>query len=239
MDNIQQEILRLVEEAGPKNPITYVQNIVKPLAVNSLNQAIETCTECPIANCVKTKISGNPNASVLILGESPTVADNSGIAFQCDEQSNKMIKALQRVNANFEELAFMNSIACFPRTETGEKRTPTVKERKACKPFVDYLVETIKPVLIIASGGIAINNLNEDIGKQKVTNIRGKVFYYRGIPVMPTYHPVMFSKLEATGMYGEDHISSLMWEFIEDVENALLLTKELYPHLNIILEEEE
>lgn len=237
MDNIQQEILKLVEKANPNNPITYVSNIVRPLAVERLNEAIETCSSCPIANnCVKTKVSGNPNASVLILGEAPSVSDNSGIAFQCDEQSNKMIKALQRVNANFEELAFMNSIACFPCTETGEKRTPTVKERKECKPFVDYLVDTIRPVLIIASGGIAINNLNEDIGKQKVTNIRGKVFYYRGIPVMPTYHPVMFSKLEQTGLYDDEHISGLMWEFIGDIEDALLLAKELYPHINIMLE---
>ena len=122
----EEQILQLVKEDNPANPLSYVHNIVKPLAVNVLNDYILQCNDCNICNCVKTIGYGNPNASILIIGESSLEEnqenkDNNPINNSCGETLKLILKKLA---INKDSIFFINSVNCFPTRERGPTPIP-------------------------------------------------------------------------------------------------------------------
>ena len=242
---IEEQILKLVEEADPANPIDFVQNIVKPLAKKKLDNYILTCEDCGICNTKKTISNGNPNASIMIIGESCSEdqqEDSEEYVFPFNNEAGESLaKALTNLNVNTEEIFFINSVNCFPHRENNGikiKRAPTKTERTNCKVFLDYAIKVVQPLLIICLGGVATNDINEEIGKQNITKIRGNYFQYRGINVMPTFNPGYFAELEKAGQIDEDTIVNYQWDFFNDLQKALTDLQEHYPDLTIINKEE-
>jgi DNA polymerase len=241
---MENQILQLVKQADPDNPISYVHNIVKPFAQEKLNNYILNCTDCSICNCKKSITKGNPNASIMIIGESCTEDQQSSeINYPFDNESGQALyKTLDSLNVNLDELFFINSVNCFPyRDRNGEilKRAPTKTERTNCKLFLDYALKIVEPLLIICLGGVAVNGINEEIGKQNITKIRGNYFMYRGIKVMPTFHPGYFLELEKSNRFDEETINNYKWDFYNDIEKAISDLQEQYPDLDLIKNNEE
>src|SRR4030065_949206 len=67
-------------------------------------------------------------------------------------------------------------------------RDPEEDEIISCRVFLDKQIDIIAPKIIITLGRIALQTfMNND--KIKITAARGTFFEYKGIPVMPTFHP--------------------------------------------------
>lgn len=241
MDNTQNTILDLVKGVNPDNPLSYVLNAVKPLAKQKLDEAIFSCTDCEIScNSKKSLTKGNPNASILIIGESVTI-DQQESDEECvypfeDDYKEALTNILDSLNINYNQLFFINSVNCFPN-RNGEKRGATVNERKNCKYFLDYAIKMVEPLMIICLGAISVNGINEEIGKQKITDIRGSFFTYRGIDVMPTFHPRYFKELTSRDI-PEDVIDEYYNEFYYDLLTAFNTFSEKYPNIKIYNTEE-
>ncbi len=76
-----------------------------------------------------------------------------------------------------------NIVKCRPPSN----RNPEDDEIAACMPFVEKQVKIINPDVIMSLGRISANAL---IGvQQPIGRLRGNFFDYRGIPLMPTFHP--------------------------------------------------
>lgn len=241
---IEEKILDLVKEANPSNPISFVHNIVKPFAIEQLDNYILNCNDCDICNCTKTLTKGNPNASIMIIGESST-EDQQGneysYPFEC-ESGDFLNRALEKIGVNKEEIFYVNSVNCFPHRNLNDniiKRAPTKTERTNCKLFLDYAIKTVEPLLIICLGSVATNGINEEIGKHNISKIRGEYFMYRGIKVMPTFHPGFFIELEKSAKLDEETITAYQWDFFNDLNKAFNDLQEEYPDLNIINNVEE
>jgi DNA polymerase len=56
-----------------------------------------------------------------------------------------------------------------------------------CKPFLLREIAAVQPEVIVVLGNTAMRNLL-DI-KQGITRVRGQFQDYRGVKVMPTFHP--------------------------------------------------
>jgi uracil-DNA glycosylase family 4 len=57
----------------------------------------------------------------------------------------------------------------------------------ACRPFLDGQIDAVGPKVIVALGKPATSLL---LGRDvSITRVRGTWQDYRGIPVMPTFHP--------------------------------------------------
>ncbi|MBN1257006.1 MAG: uracil-DNA glycosylase, partial [Planctomycetes bacterium] len=66
-------------------------------------------------------------------------------------------------------------------------RDPEAGEVGSCTPYLHEQLRIIRPKLIIALGRISGQILS---GKRmSMKNLRGQFFQYRGIPLLPTYHP--------------------------------------------------
>ena len=82
-----------------------------------------------------------------------------------------------------EDVYIGNILKCRPP----QNRTPSPTECNNCRPFFDQQFELIKPKHVVALGGTAAKSLlNTATG---ITRPRGKVYDYRGVPLVCTFHP--------------------------------------------------
>ena len=77
-----------------------------------------------------------------------------------------------------------NIVKCRPPSN----RDPGSDEIKSCRGFLDQQIAIIQPRVIMTLGRIAVQTLLENINV-KMTAIRGNLLEYRGITLVPTFHP--------------------------------------------------
>ncbi len=147
-----------------------------------------------ICNLKKTAINtvvgdGNENANIMLIGEAPGAEeDKAGKPFvgAAGILLNRMLNA---IDLKREDIYITNIIPWRPPNN----RTPTNDEILLCLPFVQKIIEIIKPKLILLLGATsakAILNSNLSIAK-----LRGEWHEYQSINYkekvncLVTYHP--------------------------------------------------
>ena len=81
----------------------------------------------------------------------------------------------------------------MPAGVTGNRK-PRPDEMATCSPWLHEQIDLIQPEVMIALGGTAVEGLIG--GPVMITRLRGKWQSYRGIPLMPTYHPAYLLRSE-------------------------------------------
>jgi DNA polymerase len=153
--------------------------------LESLAASAAGCTLCRLSEKRSTVVfgEGHPKASVLFIGEGPGAEeDRTGRPFvgQAGRLLDQMIFAM-----GFErrEVYIANVVKCRPPGN----RDPKDDEVAACAAFLDRQIELIQPTVIVALGKPASRRLtgtNKPMGA-----LRGRWSSYRGIPLMPVFHP--------------------------------------------------
>lgn len=154
-----------------------------PLA--AIRADLGDCTRCKLC-AGRTHIVfgvGNPRARLMFVGEGPGAdEDREGEPFvgRAGQKLNEMIRAIGLAR---EEVYIANVVKCRPP----DNRTPEPDEVATCSPFLFRQIEAISPRVIVALGSPAAKTL---LGtKVGITQLRGNFGSFRGIPVMPTFHP--------------------------------------------------
>lgn len=127
--------------------------------------------------------TGDPGARLLFVGEGPGAdEDRQGLPFvgKAGQLLNKIIEAMGLTR---EQVYIANVVKCRPP----DNRAPQPDETAACTPFLFRQIEIIAPTVIVALGAPATHALIES--SAGITKIRGTFREFRGIPVMPTFHP--------------------------------------------------
>ena len=133
---------------------------------------------------------GNPNASIMLIGEAPAAdEDMQGIPF-CGESGQLLDKMLAAIGLNRAENVYRsNTIFWRP----AGNRQPTPEEIAICLPFVEKHIALIAPKILILAGGVAVRALlNND---QAISRLRGKWYEYNNeyltapIKTALLYHP--------------------------------------------------
>src|SRR5258707_15750972 len=66
---------------------------------------------------------------------------------------------------------------------------------QTCIPYLHAQIDVIQPKVLVALGATAVEGL---LGKTEgITRLRGQWKAYRGIPLMPTYHPAYLLRNQA------------------------------------------
>ena len=82
-----------------------------------------------------------------------------------------------------EEVYVTNIVKCRPP----QNRDPEIEEVELCKEYLLKELEIIKPKIIVTLGRIAFKYLLND--ETPISKARGKIFEFKGIKVIPIYHP--------------------------------------------------
>lgn len=126
---------------------------------------------------------GSGQATLVFVGEAPGQdEDRQGRPF-VGKAGQLLTRIISAIGLTREEVYITNIIKCRPPNN----RNPQQDEIVSCEPFLGKQLESIRPKIICALGTFAAQTLLET--DEKISRLRGRFHEYRGIKVMPTYHP--------------------------------------------------
>lgn len=175
-----------VRELSLREPSVREPSMRDPGAVlSALREEIGDCKRCKLCHARKTIVFGvgNPSASLMFVGEGPGAdEDAQGEPFvgRAGQKLNEMIRA---IGLTREDVYIANVVKCRPPGN----RDPEADEVGTCSPFLFRQIEAIQPKVIVTLGSPATKTLLDT--KAGITSLRGRWGSFRGIPVMPTFHP--------------------------------------------------
>ena len=155
-------------------------------ALAEQERALQGCTRCKLCKS-RTNIafgSGHPQAKLMVVGEGPgEEEDRQGKPF-VGRAGQLLTKMLESVKLDRERDCYIaNVVKCRPE----RNRNPEPDEVAACNPFLMAQIDTLRPAVILALGNFAAQTL---LGtKEGITKLRGRVYPYREIALVPTFHP--------------------------------------------------
>src|SRR5215471_16711434 len=108
-----------------------------------------------------------------------------------------LTRIIQTMGLSRETVYIANILKCRPDTpgQSSGNRKPTPEEMATCIPWLHQQIDLIRPRVLVALGATAVEGL---LGKTLgITKLRGTWQTYRGIPLMPTYHPAYLLRNQA------------------------------------------
>jgi DNA polymerase len=179
-----------------------------------VREQLGECTRCRLCEG-RTQIvfgDGDPQAALMFIGEGPGEnEDLRGLPFvgRAGELLTQMIE--KGLGIPRRDVYICNIVKCRPPGN----RTPLSDEVASCRPFLDAQIDAVQPRVIVALGKPAASLLlGRDVA---ITRARGTWHAYRGIPVMPTFHPAFVLR-----QYTEEN-RRLVWS---DLKAALERTRQ-------------
>ena len=146
---------------------------------------VKGCTRCGLSETRQNTVfgEGSPDARIFFIGEGPGQnEDETGRPFvgRAGELLDKMIVAMGLSRG---EVYIANVVKCRPPGN----RQPAAAEVEACTPYLVKQLDWIRPAAIVTLGLPATHFLLG--GKLPMGKLRGRWHEWRGIKLMPTYHP--------------------------------------------------
>lgn len=183
---------------GSENPLETARVLLAPYNHRKNNQDIKSCTLCGMHN--KKKLSyGNPNANILII---------SDYASDIPKYNKFFEEILNYSDLSKDDIYVTFAVNCICKRSDGDPRMPTYTELKNCKQYTDFVIDFVKPKVIISMGATALNQFTPD-NVNILQNI-DKTTCYKGIPTIVTYSVRDIFNFEKIGEPTEDKIDSII-----------------------------
>jgi len=160
--------------------------------MEQLRERAAVCVKCP--NLVATRKSvvfgvGDIHAPIMFVGEAPGADEDAQGEPFVGAAGQLLTKIIQTMGLSRQTVYIANILKCRPDTpgQTSGNRKPSPEEMKTCLPYLQAQIDLIQPKVLVALGATAVEGLlNQTV---YITKLRGQWHTYRGIPLMPTFHP--------------------------------------------------
>jgi DNA polymerase len=153
--------------------------------LEDIKKEVDRCKGCKLHSTRTNTVfgEGNPKAEIMFIGEAPGETE--------DLQGRPFVgRAGQLLDKIIEAMGYKRSdvyIANVVKSRPPGNRPPEADEVAACSPFLFRQINVVKPKVLVALGGTSLKCLFGD--EAKISAMRGKFIDYRGVPLMPTFHP--------------------------------------------------
>lgn len=154
--------------------------------LDELNQSqVATCTRCRLHEQRTHTVfgEGDPDAQIVFIGEGPgETEDQTGRPFvgRAGQKLDDMIAAM---GLRRQQVYICNIVKCRPPGN----RAPASDEVDTCTPVLVRQLEIIRPKVIVTLGLPATQFMLAS--KLSMGKLRGQWHDWRGIKLMPTFHP--------------------------------------------------
>lgn len=186
---------QVVPTTGPS-----LDPVAKAAAMSDLRTRALACVKCPHLAAARSNVVfgvGNIDAELMFVGEAPGAdEDIQGEPF-VGAAGQLLTKIIQTMGLSRQQVYIGNILKCRPDTpgQSSGNRKPTTEEMATCIPYLHEQIDLIRPKVLVALGATAVEGLlGKTIG---ITKLRGNWKIYRGIPLMPTYHPAYLLRNQA------------------------------------------
>jgi len=180
-----------------------------PETLDTVRDALGDCQRCPLGARRKRLVfgEGNPQADLVFVGEAPGAdEDLQGRPF-VGRAGQLLTRIIEAMGLKREEVYICNILKCRPPGN----RNPEPPEIAACEPFLIRQLAAIRPRIVCALGAVATRALLKT--DAPITALRGRFQTYRGIRLMPTYHPAYLLRNPAA--------KKQVWEDVQEMMRVL------------------
>jgi len=186
---------------------------LSPSSLEEVAAEVAGCRRCPLHETRSHTVfgEGDPAADLLFVGEGPG-ADEDRLGRPFVGRAGRLLDDIieKGMGLRREQVFIANVVKCRPP----ENRNPEPVEIASCTPYLHAQIDLIRPKVIVALGKFAAQTLLET--KSPISRLRGRFFDYRGIQLMPTFHPSYLLRKP------ED--KRLAWDDIQQVMRLLNLS---------------
>lgn len=161
-------------------------------AMEELRRQALACQQCPHLVKARTQVVfgvGSVDTELMFVGEAPGAdEDRLGEPF-VGRAGQLLTKIIGAMGYSRESVYIANILKCRPDLPEGSRgnRPPRPEEMDTCKPYLVRQIEIIRPKVIVALGNTAVQGLLNV--RSTMGSVRGRWQDFRGVPVMPTFHP--------------------------------------------------
>ena len=164
-------------------------------AWDELRERVRTCRKCGLCETRHNTVFGEGpvnNCRCVIIGEAPgEEEDKSGRPFV--GRAGKLLTEILEKGAGIprESVYIMNVLKCRPP----ENRNPNLKEMVSCSEHLEAQLVLLHPDIVVTMGGVSTQFL---LGLTSgITKLRGKWHKWRGIRLLPMFHPSYLLRTES------------------------------------------
>jgi uracil-DNA glycosylase family protein len=198
----------------------------------ALRKAVQQCRGCDLyrnaTQAVFGEIDEKPRpgqhgVAVMMIGEQPgDKEDIEGRPF-VGPAGKLLDQCLEEANIERSQVYVTNAVKHFKWEPRGKRRIhekPTMREIKACRPWLDAEMEVVSPKLIVCLGATAAQAL---LGSSfKVTQQRGTLQHVEGLaPIIATVHPSSILRAQT-----DEDRQQEMASFVADLKRVSKYLKE-------------
>ena len=153
--------------------------------LEDIRRDIGDCTRCGLCEGRTQVVNsyGNPKARLMFVGEAPGADEDAQGKPFVGRAGQLLTKIIEAIGLKREDVLIGNVNRCRPPGN----RQPTLEEAAICRPFLFREIAAVQPDVIVVMGNTALRNLLET--REGITRVRGQFQDFRGIKVMPTFHP--------------------------------------------------
>ena len=183
----------------------------KQQLLNAIYKPYEGCNGCHFEMPRATQIvwgDGNINSSLIFIGEAPgRDEDLQGKPFV--GRSGKLLNKILEAHGTARENVYITNIV---KVRPPNNRRPLPAEMEKSRPLLFSQIGILKPKVICTLGSAALEGLLGDA--VKITKTRGTPISWRGLVIIPAYHPAYILR-------NPKELPAL----VQDIEKALSLSK--------------
>ncbi|HJX59184.1 hypothetical protein A2V61_03655 [Candidatus Woesebacteria bacterium RBG_19FT_COMBO_47_8] len=160
----------------------------KSARLQDLKKRMQNDTALPLRNSATQLVfgEGSPDTKIFFLGEGPGYwEDQKGRPFVGNAGAllNQLLYSIKLPRQD----VFITNVICF---RPPENRDPLPEEIEAFRPYIDEMIDIMKPKLIVTLGRFSMAKF---VPGAKITAVHGKSFVVdwkgRKITVVPMFHP--------------------------------------------------
>ena len=163
-----------------------ISDLTLPNTLESLEKQALECHLCELSKN-RTKVvfaEGYSNADLMIVGDFPSVSDDSSGKMFTGRAGELLTKMLENVLGLSRTDVYMTNVL---KCRALDIHSPSPTYAHTCLPYLIKQISLVKPKIILAFGGLAYHYLTGD--DSMMEEVHGTVYEKEGYRVIPTYHP--------------------------------------------------
>ena len=180
----------------------------------TIQDQVKKCNLCPLnkdRNC--TVFGEGPwDADLMFVGEGPGADEDRESILLIGRAGQLLTRILEAAGISRDQVFITNVVKCRPPNN----RVPMIEEMMACSSYLEAQIAIINPRIIVCLGSTPTKWFLKST--EGISKIRGKWFSWRGIDLMPMFHP---SYLLRNQSRKPGSPKDLTWQDIREVKERL------------------
>ncbi|MBV9488177.1 MAG: uracil-DNA glycosylase [Verrucomicrobia bacterium] len=160
--------------------------------LETLRERVIQCRKCPHLVAFRHQVvfgTGNPHAELMFVGEAPGAEEDLRGEPFVGRAGELLTRIIDTMGFSRSEVYIANVLKCRPDMPPNApgNRPPTPEEMQTCLPYLREQIALIRPRVMVALGGTAMQGL---FGTARpMRELRGRWHSFGEIAVMATFHP--------------------------------------------------